>query len=166
MRLKSVVFTLLVGFIALSGCVEKNDTIYESADDMVAAAKAEIKTMGMEEFKALLDSETQIQIVDCREDYDFMLGHVPGSIHVPRGVLEFSDKISNRRLKTLVIGNEQGSGALAVKTLGLLKYSDCYLLDFSWFDWEAEYPDLVEQGMGNAPTEAPKKEVSSGGCGG
>jgi rhodanese-related sulfurtransferase len=166
MRLKSFVFALIVGFIALIGCVEKNNKVFEAADDMVAAAKAEIKTMGKEEFKALLDNETQLQIVDCREEYDFILGHIPASLHIPRGVLEFSDKLSNRRIRTLVLGNEKGSGALAVQTLKLLKYSDIYLLDFSWFDWEAEYPGLVEQGMGNAPTEATKKEVPSGGCGG
>lgn len=167
MRLNGFIITLLIGFFAFTSCVEKNNTVYESVDEMVAAAKAGVKTLDMEEFKALLDSETQIQVVDCREDYDFILGHVPGAVHIPRGVLEFSDKISNRRIKTLVIGNEQGSGALAVKTLELLKYTDCYLLDFSWFDWEAAYPELVEQGMGNAPAEAPKKkEASSGGCGG
>ena len=144
------IFTLSVlSALLLVSCVQKDTTVYENADDMVAAAKAEI------------------QIVDCREDYDFILGHITGSIHIPRGLLEFSNKISNRRIKTLVIGNEMGSGALAVKSLELLKYSDCYMLDFSWFDWEATYPELVEQGMGeSAPVAAPKKEESSGGCGG
>lgn len=167
MKLKGFIVSLLVGLFSLTSCVEKDNTVYESVDAMIAAAKAEVKTISMDEFKALIDSEAQIQVVDCREDYDFILGHFPGAIHIPRGVLEFSDKISNRRIKTLVLGNEQGSGALAVKSLELLKYSDTYLLDFSWFDWEATYPELVEQGMGNAPTEAPKKkEASSGGCGG
>jgi len=157
---------LLFGFLILTGCVKNDTTVYETPDDLVAAAKAEVKSIGMEELKALIDSHAKIQIVDCREDYDYMLGHIPGSIHIPRGVLEFSDKLSNRRVKTLVLGNEMGSGALAVQTLELLKYSNCYLLDFSWFDWEGAYPELVEQGMWNAQPEAPKKKESSGGCGG
>jgi rhodanese-related sulfurtransferase len=164
--IKSIVPVLLIIILMLS-CVQKDNTVYESTDDMVAAVKAEINTMSMEELKTLLDNHTEIQIVDCREDYDFMLGHITGSIHIPRGLLEFSSKISNRRIKTLVIGNEMGSGALAVQSLGLLKYSDCYMLDFSWFDWEATYPELVEQGMGeSAPAEPVKKEASGGGCGG
>ncbi|HRW63138.1 MAG TPA: rhodanese-like domain-containing protein [Bacteroidales bacterium] len=163
--LKNIIF-VLIGAMLLSACVKNDSTVYENAEAMVAAAKAEINTLSMDEFKALLDNHTPIQIIDCREDYDYILGHIPGAIHIPRGVLEFSDKISNRRLKTLVLGNEMGSGALAVQTLGLLKYSDCYLLDFSWFDWEATYPELVEQGMGGAQPEAPKKKESSGGCGG
>ena len=160
--LKILTLSLLSAFLFVS-CVQKDNTVYENVDDMVAAAKAEVQTMGMEELKALIDSHAEIQIVDCREDYDFILGHITGSIHIPRGLLEFSGKLSNRRVKTLVMG----SGALAVQSLKLLKYSDCYMLDFSWFDWEATYPELVEQGMGEgAPTAEPKKEVSSGGCGG
>ena len=158
---------IILSALLLTSCVKKDNTVYENVDDMVAAAKAEIKTMGMEDLKALIDNHTEIQIVDCREDYDFILGHIPGSIHIPRGLLEFSSKLSNRRIKTLVIGNESGSGALAVQSLKLLKYSDCYMLDFSWFDWEATYPELVEQGMGETAPAAPvKKETSGGGCGG
>jgi rhodanese-related sulfurtransferase len=153
--------------LLLNACVQTDNKVYESTEDMVTAAKAEIKTMGMEELKNLIDQQAEIQIVDCREDYDFILGHIIGSVHIPRGILEFSDKISNRRIKTLVIGNEQGSGALAVKSLELLKYQNVYMLDFSWFDWEATYPELVEQGMGNTAPAAPaKKETSGGGCGG
>lgn len=167
MKFIKFIVPVLLFVTLLFGCVQKDNTVYETTDEMVAAAKAEINTMGMEELKALLDNHAKIQIVDCREDYDFMLGHITGSIHIPRGLLEFSGKLSNRRIKTLVIGNEMGSGALAVQSLKLLKYSDCYLINFSWFDWEANYPDLVEQGMGeSAPAEPVKKETSGGGCGG
>ena len=166
MKFIKFIVPVLLSVTLLFSCVKKDNTVYESTDDMVTAAKAEINTISMEEVKALIDNHTEIQIVDCREDYDFMLGHISGSIHIPRGLLEFSGKISNRRIKTLIIGNEMGSGALAVQSLELLKYSDCYMLDFSWFDWETAYPELVEQGMGEAVAAEPaKKESSGGGCG-
>lgn len=167
MRFLKIITLTLLSTALLTSCIQKDNTVFENTDAMITAAKAEINTIGIEELKDLIDNHTPIQIVDCREDYDFILGHIPGSIHIPRGLLEFSSKLSNRRIKTLVIGNEQGSGALAVKSLQLLKYSDCYMLDFSWFDWEATYPELVEQGMGESAPAAPaKKEASSGGCGG
>ncbi|MBI9055849.1 MAG: rhodanese-like domain-containing protein [Bacteroidales bacterium] len=163
--IKFIVPTILSVTLLLS-CVQRDTTVYESTDAMVTTVKAEIKTMSMEDLKTLIDNHSEIQIIDCREDYDFILGHITGSIHIPRGLLEFSSKISNRRLKTLVIGNEMGSGALAVQSLELLKYSDSYLLDFSWFDWEETYPDLVDQGMGESVSAEPaKKESSGGGCG-
>jgi len=161
----------LILFIAsamlFTACAEKDTKVYSSAEEMVATAKEDIQTMSMEEFKTLLDKGSDIQIVDCRPQYDFILGHFPTAMHVPRGVLEFSGKLSNRRPKTLVFGNEMGSAALAVKSLEKLKYSDVYMLDFSWFDWEDQYPDLVAQGMDEAQPAAPaKQETSSGGCGG
>jgi rhodanese-related sulfurtransferase len=163
--IKFIVPTIL-SITLLFACVQKDKTVYESTDAMVTAVKAEINTMSMDELKNLIDNHTEIQIVDCREDYDFILGHITGSTHIPRGLLEFSSKISNRRIKTLVIGDEMGSGAFAVQTLALLKYSDCYMLDFSWFDWEETYPELVQQGMGEAVASEPvKKESSGGGCG-
>jgi len=165
MRFIKFIVPAILSLTLIFSCVKKDNTVYENAEDMVTAAKAEINTISMEEVKALIDNHTQIQIVDCREDYDFMLGHISGSIHIPRGLLEFSSKLSNRRIKTLVIGNEVGSGALAVQSLALLKYSDCYMLDFSWFDWEAAYPELVEQGMGETAPAPVKKEASGGGCG-
>ena len=165
MKLLRLIILITLPIAMLSSCVNIDNTVYESAEAMVTAAKAEVNTMSMEELKALIDNHTEIQIVDCREDYDFMLGHVTGSIHIPRGLLEFSGKLSNRRIKTLVIGNEMGSGALAVQSLGLLKYSDVSMLDFSWFDWEEAYPELVEQGMGEAVAAEPVKESSGGGCG-
>ena len=165
MRFIKIIFPTLLLSVLLFSCANVDNTVYENTDAMVAAAKAKINTISMEELKALIDNHTEIQIVDCREDYDFMLGHVTGSIHIPRGLLEFSSKISNRRIKTLVIGNEMGSGALAVQSLELLKYSNCYMLDFSWFDWEETYPELVQQGMGEAVAAEPvKKESSGGGC--
>ena len=59
------IFTLSVlSALLLVSCVQKDTTVYENADDMVAAAKAEIKTMGMEELKVRhlgSGSETQHQ---------------------------------------------------------------------------------------------------------
>ena len=166
MNLKNSVFVLFFGLVFMASCVGHSEAKYQNAEEMVAAVKKNVNTIGMEDFKALLDKEVEIQIVDCREDYDFILGHIKGSLHIPRGVLEFSPKLSNRRLKTFIIGNEMGSAALAAANLRLLKYSEVYMLYFRWFDWEAKYPEFVEQGMGNEVKEEPKKEASSGGCGG
>ncbi len=167
--MKAIKFLTLfiVSALLFTACAEKDTRVYNSAEEMIAAAKEEINTMSMDEFKTLLDSGVEIQIVDCRPQYDFILGHFPTAMHVPRGLLEFSGKLSNRRPKTLVFGNEMGSAALAVKSLEKLKYSDVYMLDFSWFDWEDQYPELVAQGMDEAQPAAPaKQEASSGGCGG
>ena len=58
-----------------------------SPPDFVAKAKATIKDWTVSQVKDCLDSDTIL--IDIREPAEYARGHIPGSIHVPRGLLEF-----------------------------------------------------------------------------
>lgn len=151
-------------FVFIS-CNKNKETIYTSLDDMVKEAEANVVKIDPSELKLLIDEEEIFQIVDCREAEDYIAGHIPHAINVPRGTLEFSAKVSNRRLKTLVFSYGNGSGILAFESLKKLKYFDLYLIDGNWDKWIEKYPDLIEEGAGKAaPAAAP--DDSGGGCGG
>src|SRR5678816_3465286 len=55
----------------------------------VQAAQKQIKTIGMEEYRKVVESPGTALIVDVREPQEYAAGHVPGAINIPRGVLEF-----------------------------------------------------------------------------
>jgi rhodanese-related sulfurtransferase len=55
----------------------------------IQAARAHVKTIGMEEYRKVIDAPGEALIVDVREPNEFAAGHVPGAINIPRGVLEF-----------------------------------------------------------------------------
>ncbi len=55
----------------------------------IQAAQKHVKTIGMEEYRHLVDQPAAVLIVDVREPQEFAAGHVPGAINIPRGVLEF-----------------------------------------------------------------------------
>ena len=55
----------------------------------VQAAKKQVKTIGMEEYRKVVENPGEALIVDVREPNEFAAGHVPGAINIPRGVLEF-----------------------------------------------------------------------------
>lgn len=58
--------------------------------EKVAAAKAGIENLGIEDLKSELASDRGILLVDLRELQERVdLGTIPGSRHVPRGMLEF-----------------------------------------------------------------------------
>lgn len=63
----------------------------KTAHDLVAIAKSSIKEV------ALADAAQAIQdadlLLDVREADEYANGHVPGAIHISRGLLEF--KLSN-----------------------------------------------------------------------
>ncbi|MEQ1795585.1 MAG: rhodanese-like domain-containing protein [Nitrospira sp.] len=55
----------------------------------IQTAQKQVKTIGMEEYRKVVESPEHALIVDVREAHEFTAGHVPGAINIPRGVLEF-----------------------------------------------------------------------------
>ena len=55
----------------------------------VQAVQKQVKTIGMEEYRKVVESPGPALIVDVREPHEYAAGHVPGAINIPRGVLEF-----------------------------------------------------------------------------
>ena len=55
----------------------------------VQASQKQVKTIGMEEYRKVVESPGPALIVDVREPHEYAAGHVPGAINIPRGVLEF-----------------------------------------------------------------------------
>ena len=58
-----------------------------SPAELVAVAKATITECSVTEVERCLDAETLL--IDIREPEEFKKGHIPGAIHLPRGLLEF-----------------------------------------------------------------------------
>jgi rhodanese-related sulfurtransferase len=59
----------------------------KKAADLVAEAKAQIENLDPDAVEAEMASGAVL--VDVREPEEVEAGHIPGSVHVPRGMLEF-----------------------------------------------------------------------------
>ena len=87
----------------------------KTAHDLVASAKARIQEVH------LLDAEQTIRdadvLLDVREADEFAAGHLPGAIHVSRGLLEFklssTPELGSRDLKFVLYCKTSGRAALA-----------------------------------------------------
>lgn len=55
----------------------------------IQAAQKQVKTIGMEDYRKVVENPGEALIVDVREPNEFAAGHVPGAINIPRGILEF-----------------------------------------------------------------------------
>lgn len=116
--------------------------------DLIAGAKAQIRTIDMQTFKARFDRKALGLIIDVREPAEYAQGHIPGAINIPRGVIEFKiwsyvgfpDKLDMREQITLYCG----SGArcvLATKSLQDLGLKNVVAADMSMQRWAgAGYP--------------------------
>ena len=158
-------FVLIILVLIMGSCGSKKDNSYDNVAQMVEDAEAGITKITVNELKAILDHKGEYKIIDCREENEFLEGHIPGAINIPRGVLEFSSKISNRREAMYVYSQTVDRASLACQALLLLKYKKVYLIDGGWEEWNKVFPKLIEKDAGDAEgKEAPEAE-ESGGCG-
>jgi len=160
------IFFLLSLVIIIGGCGSEKNNSYDNVDQMVSDAQAGITKVTVNELKTILDHEGEYKIIDCREKEEFIEGHIPGAINIPRGVLEFSSKISNRREPIYVYSQTNDRATLACPALKLLKYDKVYLIDGGWQEWNNAFPELMEEGEGDTGGKAAPKIEESGGCGG
>ncbi len=113
-----------------------------TAKEMVTDAKKIICEVSVSEAKDLLDGGGEL-FLDCRTKKEFKMGHIPGAINIPRGLLEFkvSEKIPDKNAQITMYCKTGGRGCLATCTLCRMGYKNTKNLDGGWKAWEkAGYP--------------------------
>lgn len=60
----------------------------QTYQDLLAAARAEVPEIQVDELAQRLSGDSAPLIVDVREQSEWDEGHVPGAVHIPRGYLE------------------------------------------------------------------------------
>lgn len=76
-----VIFALSFGF-----AVQAAD---KTPDQLIKEAKAEIKEVSIHDVKKMIDAGEKVIILDIRDKDEYEKGHIPGAIHISRGLLEF-----------------------------------------------------------------------------
>ncbi|MFD0914814.1 rhodanese-like domain-containing protein [Pseudahrensia aquimaris] len=112
---------------------------------LLAQANAEINTISVSDFDYLEDSPDTV-VVDVRDSFERETeGAIPGSIHAPRGMLEFhADPESPAYLSALypearviLYCGTGGRSALAAKTLSDMGYAEVSSLAGGFAAWKA-----------------------------
>lgn len=109
----------------------------------IQAAKKQVKTIGMEEYRKVVENPGEALIVDVREPNEFAAGHVPGAINIPRGVLEFQiwkqvGFPSNPDLsRNIILQCQSGNRAsLAAQSLAELGFTHTTAVVMPLEDWQ------------------------------
>ncbi|MFI6600081.1 rhodanese-like domain-containing protein [Nonomuraea sp. NPDC050536] len=115
-----------------------------SVTDMVAHARAQVRNLSVTEVAQALESGT-VTLIDLREPGEVERdGSVPGSVHAPRGMLEFwADPASpyhrpefDPAATTILYCASGGRSALAALSLQDLGYTDVAHLDGGLKVWK------------------------------
>ena len=132
--------TLAFGLI-VGGCATAPQTDM-TAEDMVIEAKKNVCEITVAEAKEILDGGENL-FIDCREPKEYKMGHVPGAINIPRGLLEFKidKKVPDKNQNIVMYCKSGGRSCLSTCTLCRMGYKNVKSLGGGWKAWEkAGYP--------------------------
>ena len=109
----------------------------------VEAAQKHVRTIGMEEYRKVVENPGSALIIDVREPQEYAAGHVPGAINIPRGVIDSQiwnhvgsgEKADLER--PIVLQCQAGRRAtLAAQTLGELGFTQTSAVIMNLDDWK------------------------------
>jgi rhodanese-related sulfurtransferase len=104
---------------------------------LVKDAKSRIRETNVAEVKKRLDAGEKLLIVDVREESEFARGHVPGSVHLGKGVIERDIEAAVPDTSTEIILYCGGGfrSAIAADNLKKMGYTNAVSMDGGWRDW-------------------------------
>jgi len=114
---------------------------------LVSDAKKRIKEEDIPAVKKRLDSSEKPIMVDVREDSEWSRGHVPGAIHLGRGVIErdIERTIPDKTTQIVLYCGGGFRSALAADNLRKLGYTNVISMDGGWRGWtEARLPIIID----------------------
>lgn len=96
----------------------------KTAHDLVAAAKAGVKEISPDQAEQAIRNADVL--LDVREADEFAAGHLPGAVHMSRGLLEFkmsaNPALASRDIAIVLYCKTSGRAALAARSLAEMGY--------------------------------------------
>ena len=110
---------------------------------VVNDAKSRVKETSVDEVKQRLDRGEKLMLVDVREESEFAKDHLPGAIHLGKGVIERDIEARVPDLNSALVLYCGGGfrSALAADNLQKMGYSNVISMDGGVRGWrEKNYP--------------------------
>ncbi len=149
---KSIFIILSIAIVAIlfTGCDKTKN--YENADAFVEEALLTTTSISVEDLKVVIDTATNYLILDVREPNEHHPGYIPGSVNLPRGLVEFNigkqeywdSKFLYLPLKEdlIIVYCKRGKrGILAAATLFKMGYTNVKYIEGGFKQWELTYPN-------------------------
>jgi rhodanese-related sulfurtransferase len=115
--------------------------------NLVNDAKTRVKEITVQVTKQWLDAGEKFHLVDVREESEWARGHLPGAVHLGKGVIErdVESRIPDKNAKVVLYCGGGFRSALAGDNLQKMGYSNVISMDGGWRGWtEAGYPTTKE----------------------
>jgi rhodanese-related sulfurtransferase len=121
----------------------------KTAHDLVMAAKGRIQEISVDAAEQAI-REAQV-LIDVREADEYAAGHLPGAVHISRGMLEFklgsNPELSARDLAIVLYCKTSGRAALAACALHDMGYLNVQSISGGFDAWAAAGKPVVKPSL-------------------
>jgi rhodanese-related sulfurtransferase len=110
---------------------------------LVNDAKKRVKELTVADVKAKLDRGEKFHFVDVREESEFARDHLPGAVHMGKGVIErdIEKNIPDTNAPIILYCGGGYRSALSADNLQKMGYTNVWSMDGGWRGWkEAGHP--------------------------
>ena len=114
---------------------------------IVNEAKGRVRENDVASVKAMLDEGRSFRLVDVREESEWRAGHLPGALHLGKGILErdIEAAISDVGAEIVLYCGGGYRSALAADNLQKMGYTNVWSMDGGIRGWrEAGYPTVAD----------------------
>src|ERR1700758_1403536 len=104
---------------------------------LVNDAKKRIKETDVADVKRRMDAGERFVLVDVREESEWAQGHLPGAIHLGKGIIErdVEQRVPDTGAKIILYCGGGFRSALAADNLQKMGYSNVESMDGGWKGW-------------------------------
>ena len=110
---------------------------------LVQDAKQRVKETNVPDVKRRIDGGEKMILVDVREDNEWAKGHLPGAVHMGKGVIErdIEQRVPDTATKLVLYCGGGFRSALVADNLQKMGYTNVESMDGGWRGWtEAGLP--------------------------
>ena len=114
---------------------------------IVNDAKKRVKEADYRDIKKRLDAGEKMILVDTREDSEWARGHIPGAIHLGKGIIErdIETAIPDKHALLVLYCGGGFRSALAADNLQKMGYKNVVSMDGGWRGWfESGFPTAMD----------------------
>ena len=112
---------------------------------LVEETRPRVKETNVPDVKRRIDAGEKMLLVDVREDHEWSKGHLPGAVHMGRGVIErdIEQKIPDTETKLVLYCGGGYRSVLVADNLQKMGYTNVESMDGGWRGWtEAGLPTV------------------------
>jgi len=114
---------------------------------LVDDAKTRIRQTNAQEVKKRLDAQETFTLIDVREGSEWAKGHLPGAVHLCKGIIErdIENAVTGKATPIVLYCGGGYRSALAADNLQKMGYTNVISMDGGWRGWtEAGFPTVID----------------------